>query len=259
MKRVISMLLSVVLLMMFTVTAFAEDELIRTEKDAVAAARREVEVWKAMGLLCPEVSFEGKPDAVVEIEPDTGDAYWYGREFPHAYDVRWYMSTRIGTELEVPEYGCSLRIDAATGKLIHADIEAIATEEDKPVSERTFEMETGDPTNPEKEKKTLYFYDNFEDIFPANLTIDSFCTLLAKYWGFSGYLLGDTVDEAYFDEPVPPVKPSSLLKDLPSNTPENYYLTVFFNGDQEGAPRYISLNRYPGYVMLSVGIAHAVG
>lgn len=91
------------------------------------------------------------------------------------------------------------------------------------------------------------------------MTVDSFCTLLAEYWGFSGYTLGETVDEAYFDEPMAPVEPSSLLKDMPKDTAVNYYLTVFFEGDQEGAPVYIYLQQYPGYVMLSAGVTHAVG
>ena len=262
MKRIISILLSVLLMFMLSVTAFAENELIKTEDDAVEAAKREIEVWKEMGLLCPEVSLSEEPDSIVEIEPSTGDDYWYGREFSHAYEVRWWMAARIGTELEVPAYGCNLRIDAKTGKIIQADIEAIATGDDEPASEKTLELEMGDPldsTKTVKETKTIYFYDNFYDIFSADMTVDSFCTLLAEYWGFSGYTLAETIDEAYFDEPIPPVEASSLLKDMPTDTAVNYYLTVFFDGDQEGAPVYIYLQQYPGYVMLSVGVTHAVG
>ncbi len=262
MKRIISILLSVLLMFMLSVTAFAENELIKTEDDAVEAAKREIEVWKEMGLLCPEVSLSEEPDSIVEIEPSTGDDYWYGREFSHAYEVRWWMAARIGTELEVPAYGCNLRIDAKTGKILQADIEAIATGDDEPASEKTLELEMGDPLDPTKtvkETKTIYFYDNFDDIFSADMTVDSFCTLLAEYWGFSGYTLGETIDEAYFDEPIPPVEASSLLKDMPTDTAVNYYLTVFFDGDQEGAPVYIYLQQYPGYVMLSVGVTHAVG
>ena len=262
MKRIISILLSVLLMFMLSVTAFAENELIKTEDDAVEAAKREIEVWKEMGLLCPEVSLSEEPDSIVEIEPSTGDDYWYGREFSHAYEVRWWMAARIGTELEVPAYGCNLRIDAKTGKILQADIEAIATGDDEPASEKTLELEMGDPLDPTKtvkETKTIYFYDNFDDIFSADMTVDSFCTLLAEYWGFSGYTLAETIDEAYFDEPIPPVEASSLLKDMPTDTAVNYYLTVFFDGDQEGAPVYIYLQQYPGYVMLSVGVTHAVG
>ena len=262
MKRLFSITLSIFMLLMISITALAEDELIKTEKDAVSAAKREIEVWKEMGILCPEVSFDGEPDAVVETEPSIGNDRWYGREFSHAYEVRWWMAARIGTELEVPAYGCNLRIDAGTGKIIHADIEAMATKDDEPASEKVLELEMRDPADPTKtviEKKSIYFYDNFDDIFPADLSVDDFCTLLAKYWGFSGYTLAETVDEECFDEPVAPVEASSLLRDLPADTTENYYLTVFFEGDQEGAPVYISLHQFPGSVMLSAGVTHAVG
>lgn len=138
---------------------------------------------------------------------------------------------------------------------------SIKTEEDvEPASEKTLELEMADPSDPSKTKKnTIYFYNNFDDIFPADMTVERFCTLLAEYWGFSGYTLGETVDEEYFDEPVAPVEASTLLLDLPADTAENYYLTVFFKGDQEGAPVYISLDQLPGYVMLSAGVTHAVG
>ena len=102
MKRIVSIFLSVLLILMLSGAASAEGELIKTEKDAVEAAEQELEVWKEMGLLCPEVSLEGEPDSIVEIEPKTGDDYWYGREFSHAYEVRWWMAARIDTELEVP-------------------------------------------------------------------------------------------------------------------------------------------------------------
>ena len=49
------------------------------------------------------------------------------------------------------------------------------------------------------------------------------------------------------------------MLDLPRSNPDNYYLTVFFDGDQEGVPMYIELTCFPGYVTLNVGTRHAVG
>ena len=72
MKRIVSIFLSVLLILMLSGAASAEGELIKTEKDAVEAAEQELEVWKEMGLLCPEVSLEGEPDSIVEIEPRAG-------------------------------------------------------------------------------------------------------------------------------------------------------------------------------------------
>ena len=51
---------------------------------------------------------------------------------------------------------------------------------------------------------------------------------------------------------------STLLKELPSYQ-TNYYLTVFFEGDQEGAPMYIQLSSFVGYVDLGVGTHHSIG
>ena len=65
MKRIVSILLSVLLMLALSVTAFAEGELIQTEDDATEAAKREIEVWKEMGLLSPEVSLDGDPDSIV--------------------------------------------------------------------------------------------------------------------------------------------------------------------------------------------------
>ena len=107
--------------------------------------------------------------------------------------------------------------------------------------------------------RPMYFYYNFEDIFPADMTVDRFCTLLAEYWGFTSYRLAETVDDMYFDKPQAPVDPDSLLKDITKNPRDNYYLTVFFEGDQPGAPMYIQLHQFPGYVTLMVGTGHAVG
>lgn len=264
MKHILSIAFSFILLLMISMAAFAEEERIKTEEDAVAAARQEIEVWKEMGLINQGIAFEGEPNDVVEIEPKTGDEYWFGREFSHSYEVRWWMGQKIGTLLEVPAYGCNLRIDCLTGKIVNANIEAAATEEDEPDADRTLEleMEAPDPDDPSKtitETKTFYFYENFDDIFPAEMTVDTFCALLAEYWGFSGYTIADTVDEVEYHSRWEAIDGSTLLKDLNADTRENYYLTVFFDGDQEGAPRYVSLHQFPGYVMLNVGVAHAVG
>lgn len=265
MKRILSAALAVIMLLTLSVTAFANDEIIRTEEDAIAAAKQEIEVWKEKGLLCPEVTIEGEPNAVAEIEPHTGDDYWYGREFSHAYEVRWFAGSIMDSEArEDPAYGCNVRIDAVTGKIISADFEAIATDEDEPDPERTMEMEMEkpDPADPAKtitETKTFYFYNNFDDIFPAEMTVDEFCTLLAEYWGFNGYTIADTVDEVEYHNTWEAIDGSILLKDLNADSTVNYYLTVFFDGDQEGAPIYVSLHQFPGYVMLHAGVNHAVG
>ena len=83
--------------------------------------------------------------------------------------------------------------------------------------------------------------------------------MLAEYWEFSGYRLADTVDDVFYDSRWSPVAADSLLKDMPSDNTDNYYLTVFFDGDQEGAPMYLQLSKFPGYVQLNFGTGHGVG
>ena len=72
-------------------------------------------------------------------------------------------------------------------------------------------------------------------------------------------MMADTIDEVFYDSHWSPVAADSLLKDMPSDNTDNYYLTVFFDGDQEGVPMYLKLTKFPGYVQLSVGTDHAVG
>lgn len=264
-KRFITLGLVAAILMTLSVAAYAINQAVGTPQAAQRVALQEIEVWKQMGLLNPEVQFEGEPNMIVEIKEHKGGESWYGRLFPHSYDVRWYLGA-VGAyqtptaEAAQRKYGCNLTIDTLTGKMMAATIDAKAGEDAVPVREDVWKGPV-DPSDPEGEwvEKPIYFYDNYADIFPADMTVDRFCTLLAEYWGFSGYRLAETVNDFYYDEPQASVDPNSLLKDLNADTRANYYLTVFFEGDQPGVPMYIQLNQFPGYVSLMVGTVHAVG
>ena len=264
-KRLLTLGLVAAILMTLSAAAYAVNQAVGTPQAAQRVALQEIKRWKELGLLNPEVQFEGEANQIVEIKEHKGNESWYGRLFSHSYDVRWYLGA-VGAFQTPPEdaaqrkFGCNLTIDTLTGKMMAATIDARAAEDAVPVREGTWES-PADPSDPEGEwvEKPIYFYDNYTDIFPADLTVGHFCELLAEYWGFTGYRLAETVDSMYFDEPQAPVDPDSLLKDLNDNTKANYYLTVFFEGDQEGAPMYIQLHQFPGYVSLMVGTGHAVG
>lgn len=253
-KHVLASVLAAVLILALSAEAFAAKDAVTSPQEAKKAALEQIKVWKDMGLLNPDVRFEGEPDAVVEIEESNGGERWFNRLFPHSYDVRWYLRRGDRPDPE-PEsgkkYGCNLRVDARTGKLTMIDIDALADKDAIPVREEEL------PTDSEK-PETWYFYDNYSDIFPADMTVDRFCALLAEYWGFSGYTLTGTNDAEYAYR-VDAIDGSTPLKELNEEQPPNYYLTVFFDGDQEGAPMYIQLHQFPGYVTLSVGTGHAVG
>ena len=251
-KRVVTFLIAAVLMLTLSVSAFAAHASISSPKAAEKVALEQIEVWKEMGILSPELCFEGEANDVYEFEERDGGAAWFGRIFPHCYDVRFYSNNQFHTDRQ--KYGCNLRVDTLTGKIISAFIDAAADEDDVPVREQ--EMAEGAESNGQS---VWYFYDNFDDIFPADMTVDRFCTLLAEYWGFSGYTLAETDAEYFYQTRYDAIDGSTLLKDINGDTRENYYLTVFFDGDQEGAPMYIQLQQFPGYVNLAVGTNHAVG
>ncbi len=251
-KRIVTFLIAAVLMLTLSVTAFAAHAAVSTPKAAEKVAKEQIEIWKELGILSPEVNFEGDADAVFEFEERDGGDAWFGRIFPHWFDVRFYGSSQFHTDR--PKYGGTLRVDTLNGKIMSATIDAAADEDDVPVREE----EIGEI--PEANGQPVwYFYDNYDDIFPADMTIDRFCTLLAEYWGFTGYTIADTDDEYFYHQHFDAPDGSTLLKDLNGDTRENYYLTVFFEGDQEGAPMYIQLHQFPGYVTLMLGTGHAVG
>ncbi len=248
-KRIITFALAAVLLLSLSVAAGATYASVGSPQAAVRVAREQIEVWKQMGILNQDVAFEGDPPRVMSFEQEEGSSYWYGRIFPHHYDVGWFFApAEDGTR---PKYSCNLMIDTLTGKIMTASIFADADEDDVPVHSEEISM-------PGEETQTWYFYDNFDDLFPADLTVDRFCSLLAEYWGFTGYTIADTVDDFYGTD-YEAIEGSTPLAELNSDTRENYYLTVFFEGDQEGAPRYVELMQFPGYVGIMVGTNHAVG
>ena len=256
-KRIVTFAIAAVLILALGITAYAGYQAVATPEAAEKVALEQIEVWKEMGILSEDVVFQGHADEIYEFQEENGGSYWYGRLFPHCYDVRFFGTSQFHTERQ--KYGCSLRVDTLTGKIMSANIDAAADDDATPVWTEEI-REPIDPTKPDTEFKTIEwrFYDNFSDIFPADMTVDRFCTLLAEYWGFGGYTIAET-DDASYGTHFDPIDAATLLKDLNGDSRENYYLTVFFEGDQEGAPMYVQLHQFPGYVTLTLGTSHAVG
>lgn len=247
-KRIISFALAAALILALGVTAWAAYDAVATPQAAEKAAREQIAVWQELGLIDPELTFDRPADNIVEIEEQSGGSAWYGRLFPHSYDVHWFF----GQE----KYGCSLNIDTLEGRIMYATFYAEADEEAVPTGE--IELSVG----PNGETKTFYFYDNFDDLLPADITVDGFCTTLAKYRGCSGYRLADPGDPVYTEDYAAhfgAVDGSTRMLDVAWDMSGVCFLTVYFDGDAEGAPVYIDLMQYPGYVGLDVGIRHPVG
>jgi len=138
-------------------------------------------------------------------------------------------------------------VDTMRGKIVKLTIEAEADADDPVAYENDWD---GDGT---AEK----YYANFDDVFPPELTIDEYCSLLSEYWEFDGYTLVNTVEDRFYNLDVPPPDGSKPLTSIAEI--DNYYLTVFFEGDQSGAPMYIQLGHYPGRINLIIGTNHSVG
>lgn len=247
-KRLIAFAAAAVLMLSLGIAAYAAYNAVSTPEAAEKVAREELARWRELGLIDPAVGFEGKADRIVEIEEERGGSSWYGRLFPHSFDVRWYFGEG--------KYSCNLNIDTLGGRIMYIDLFAEADEDAVPTGE--IELTVG----PDGETKTFYYYDNFDDLLPADLTVDGFCTALARYWGSPGYRLADRGDPVFTEEYAAcfgSVDGSTRMLDVPWDMSGRCSLAVYFDGDADGAPIYIGLMRYPGYVGMDVGIRHPVG
>ena len=242
-KRLASLIIAAVLLMSLGVTAFAINARVASPEAAERVALEQIEEWKHMGLLSPALHFEGPADEVFEFSEREGGSAWYGRIFRHHYDVRWYFDWE-----GEPKYGCNLAVDTLSGKITMASLYAVPNRDEEPVEEVSFVGEDG-------KEHVLYYYDNFHDIIPEDMTLDRFCSGLAEYWGFSGYQL--QLDPRVKDPE--PLNGKMLLGALPDTYGNGAYVEIFFEGDQEGTPMYLTVTRLPGHSCVMIGTGHAVG
>ena len=237
-----TVLIAAALVLVLAGSALAAGRLINSPAQAVKVARQEIAKMQDMGILSSEYRFfDGEPDYLGEA-PNMGVSdYWFGRIFPHSYIVR-------GTTAD-GKYFMNLFVDTMSGKIVQLSTEAKADETDEPIPGSEGVWDNGDELIP------YYLYDNYDDILPDGMTVDKFCTLLAKYWGFSGYRLAQTDDAMFHYAQLNPGG-GELLTDFAG---ANSYLTVYFDGDQSGTPMYISLDRFPGRVNVLFGMLHQVG
>ena len=247
-KKLISFALVAALMLALGVTVWAAYDAVATPQAAEKVAREQIAVWQELGLVDPDMVFDRPADNIVEIQEQAGGTAWYDRLFPHSYDVHWFF----GQE----KYGCSVNIDTLEGRILYATFYAEADEDAVPTGEIDLIID------PEGNTKTFYYFDNFDDLLPSDLTVDGFCTALAKYSGYSSYRLaapGDPVYTKDYAAHFGAVDGSTRMLDVPWDMSGLCFLAVYFDGDTEGAPVYFDLMQYPGYVGLDVGIRHPVG
>ena len=250
------LLIAAIIASLFVGTAFAVGNYINSPEQAEKVARTELKKMQGLGILSDKFSVEGiAAERVIELPVFEGEDYFFGRIWPHRYSVQWYSGTP-----ETNPYTVITQVDTAEGKIIGVTIEAVASEDAVPY--KVLEDQYV-PVGYDEEKQEpimdivdYEYFDNYEDIIPETITVDELCSRLNEYWGFEGYTIVDTVDDFYDFEDIATPSGDSLVRDLPQ---DDYYLSVLFEGDQQGVPRYIQTVEFPGRVCMIIGTNHAVG
>ena len=135
----------------------------------------------------------------------------------------------------------------ATGKLQFISITAKADENQEPIYKEEYSL-------PDGSTQTYEEYGNTGDLISPELTVGQLCRALAEYWGFEGYTLSGTENTDYGWDTEAPAE-DSLVKDILDGP----YITVYFDGDQEGVPMYVELYTVSGATVMSIGTNHLVG
>ena len=229
-------LIAAIIFVLLIGSACAAGLYVNSPEQAWKIAQREIQKMKDMGILSQEVQIGSEAKQIIERREETDPEFYFERLFKRRYDIRVYGDSK---------YRVNLYIDMETGKITYLSVGAKADENDG-LAERAC-------WNGEK----AYYPANYDDIIPADMTVDNLCTLLGEYWGFTGYTLSGTKDGFYgYNTTVP--SGDMLVSELGDEP----YLTVYFDGDQSGVPMYIDLYGFigdGGGVYVNLGTNHGIG
>ena len=229
-------LIAAIIFVLLIGSACAAGLYVNSPEQAWKIAQREIQKMKDMGILSQEVQIGSEAKQIIERREETDPEFYFERLFKRRYDIRVYGDGK---------YAVNLYIDMETGKITYLSVGAKADENDEKVERVCW--------NGEK----AYYPANYDDIIPADMTVDKLCTLLGEYWGFTGYSLSSTKDGFYrYDTDVP--SGDMLVSELGDEP----YLTVYFDGDQSGVPMYIDLYGFigdGGGVYVNLGTNHGIG
>ena len=229
-------LIAAAIMCLLVIGVSAAGDFINTPEQAKECFVRELKTMQTMGLLSDEIGTELHFTRCFEEAPHSD------RFFPlRVFHRRYHIGATVEKDGASRGWWINGTVEMESGKLSSVDIQAFADEDD-PVT---------------RESDGYRFYENFDDIFDPSLTVGEYCDLLAEYWGFSGWTLGSYADGAY-DAEIPAPTVDTPVKDIPIMN-GNYYLPVYFDGDENAAPMYIELIQFPDSVMLMLGTTHALG
>ena len=230
-------LIAAVIASLLSLPAYALTEyLLNSPEQAQKQALEEVDRLNELGII--QVNLEPDQEAT-KIFKTQGQEL--GLDFFHRIIYPNYH-----VQLFDGKYKFVTQLDMASGKLQFISITAKADEEDRVYQEEN--------SLPDGSSQTLTRYDNTDDLVSPELTVGELCAALAEYWGFEGYTLSGTENTDYgWDTEAPAA--DSLVKDILDGP----YITVYFDGDQEGVPMYVELYTVSGATVMSIGTNHLVG
>lgn len=230
-------LIAAVIASLLSLPAYALTEyLLNSPEQAKKQALEEVDRLNELGII--QVNLEPDQEAT-KIFKTQGQEL--GLDFFHRIIYPNYH-----VQLFDGKYKFVTQLDMASGKLQFISITAKADEEDRVYQEEN--------SLPDGSSQTLTRYDNTDDLVSPELTVGELCAALAEYWGFEGYTLSGTENTDYGWDTEAPAE-DSLLKDILDGP----YITVYFDGDQEGVPMYVELYTVSGATVMSIGTNHLVG
>lgn len=230
-------LIAAVIASLLSLPAYALTEyLLNSPEQALKQAMAEIERLNQLGIIQAEL--EPDPEATKIFKTpgqELGPDFLYRIIYPN-YHVQLFDG----------KYKFVTQLDMASGKLQFISITAKADEEDRVYQEEN--------SLPDGSSQTLTRYDNTDDLVSPELTVGELCAALAEYWGFEGYTLSGTENTDYGWDTEAPAE-DSLVKDILDGP----YITVYFDGDQEGVPMYVELYTVSGATVMSIGTNHLVG
>ncbi len=230
-------LIAAVIASLLSLPAYALTEyLLNSPEQAQKQALEEVDRLNELGII--QVNLEPDQEAT-KIFKTQGQEL--GLDFFHRIIYPNYH-----VQLFDGKYKFVTQLDMASGKLQFISITAKADEEDRVYQEEN--------SLPDGSSQTLTRYDNTDDLVSPELTVGELCAALAEYWGFEGYTLSGTENTDYGWDTEAPAE-DSLVKDILDGP----YITVYFDGDQEGVPMYMELYTVSGATVMSIGTNHLVG
>ena len=217
-------------------SAVPEDSLTEEQEAALAAAQAALEELYELGLLSTHHHLDLSPHDHAEItEPNKKATSFNDRLLPPCYYVN--CSTEEGNWI-------AIYVGIDSGKALACSIDTRPQEGDPQLEKDPIDMDG----------RKLYFYDNFERVMREDMTLEEYCTLLNEYWGFDGYTISGTKYADYGYDTQPPAG-DTLMKELMDQP----FVTLYFEGDQEGMPMFLEGNYFPEDTHFNFGFFHTVG